>query len=150
MGSIIYSVNESSEYEVLEHLSLCEMDFVPPLSERVDLGEYAKKLIDKSIRYEAKTDSHLVGLVAAYINEVEGFSYITNVSLLRDYRNRGIGRRLMKAAALDAENKGLNTLVLETARENEKALSLYLQLGFIIDADESDQITLKKVIASKV
>jgi ribosomal protein S18 acetylase RimI-like enzyme len=56
----------------------------------------------------------------------------------------------MKAAALDAENKGLNTLVLETARENEKALSLYLQLGFIIDADESDQITLKKVIASKV
>ena len=74
MGSVIYSVNESNEAEVLEHLRLCEMDFVPPLTDRVDLNEYAKKLIDKSIRYEAKTDSHLVGLVAAYINEVDGYS----------------------------------------------------------------------------
>ena len=150
MGSVIYSVNESNEAEVLEHLRLCAMDFVPPLTDRVDLSEYAKKLIDKSIRYEAKTDSHLVGLVAAYINEVEGFSYITNVSLLSDYRNRGIGRRLMEAAVFDAENKGLKMLVLETSKENVKALSLYIQLGFKIDVDQGDQITLKKTITSKV
>jgi len=66
-----YLSNKASEVEIAEHLSRCEADFVPPLSGRLEINDYAKKIASKAMRFEAWSDGRLVGLVAGYCNDQE-------------------------------------------------------------------------------
>jgi acetyltransferase len=46
------------------------------------------------------------------------------------YRNQGLGRRLMDAIELEARQRGITLLVLDTI-EGERAEQLYLKLGYV-------------------
>jgi acetyltransferase len=46
------------------------------------------------------------------------------------YRNQGLGRRLMEAIEIEAQQRGITLLVLDTI-EGELAEQLYLKLGYI-------------------
>jgi ribosomal protein S18 acetylase RimI-like enzyme len=48
-----------------------------------------------------------------------------------NYRKRGIGEALLKAAAVFAKNHGATFLQLETAADNYAAQNLYEATGFI-------------------
>ena len=47
--TIEYHVNRATEIQIEEHLKLCEANFIPPLSERVELQGYSKKIVDNMI-----------------------------------------------------------------------------------------------------
>lgn len=81
--SIEYCLNKASESEIAGHLKQCDADFVPPLSSRVEIKDYAQKIANKATRFEAWSDGTMVGLVAAYYNDHENrLVYITSVSVL--------------------------------------------------------------------
>ena len=46
-------------------------------------------------------------------------------------RRRGLGRRLVEAAALKARQSGADRIFLEVAEDNEAALALYARCGFL-------------------
>lgn len=50
-------------------------------------------------------------------------------------RQRGVGRCLMQAAAVEARRRGAVALVLSTARSNRAAQRLYESLGWVRDED---------------
>jgi len=50
-------------------------------------------------------------------------------------RQRGLGRRLMEAAAEEARRRGAVSLVLSTAKTNHRAQRLYESLGWVRDED---------------
>jgi len=50
-------------------------------------------------------------------------------------RQRGVGRRLMEAAAGEARRRGAVSLVLSTARTNHRAQRLYESLGWVRDEE---------------
>ena len=50
-------------------------------------------------------------------------------------RERGVGRRLMEAAAEEARRRGAVSLALSTARTNHRAQRLYESLGWVRDED---------------
>ena len=50
-------------------------------------------------------------------------------------RQRGVGRRLMEAAAAEARRRGAVSLVLSTAKTNHPAQRLYESLGWVRDED---------------
>mgnify|MGYP001164668533 FL=1 len=50
-------------------------------------------------------------------------------------RQRGVGRRLMQAAADEARTQGAVSLVLSTARTNSAAQRLYESLGWVRDEE---------------
>ena len=50
-------------------------------------------------------------------------------------RQRGVGRRLMEAAAEEARRRGAVSLVLSTAKTNHRAQRLYESLGWVRDED---------------
>jgi hypothetical protein len=64
--AVEYLSNNASEAQIAGHLSRCDADFVPSLSGRVDINDYAKKIVNKAMRFEAWSGGELVGLVAAY------------------------------------------------------------------------------------
>ena len=50
-------------------------------------------------------------------------------------RQRGVGRRLMEAAAEEARRRGAASLVLSTAKTNHPAQRLYESLGWVRDEE---------------
>lgn len=56
--------------------------------------------------------------------------FISDISVLPDYRNRGIGSRLVENAVRDAVSKGCTRVVLDVYYPNAGAKRLYERLGF--------------------
>ena len=55
---------------------------------------------------------------------------ILTIAVAPEYRQRGLGRRLVLAAQEYCLENGVKELFLEVAEQNEPALALYRQLGF--------------------
>jgi ribosomal protein S18 acetylase RimI-like enzyme len=131
-AAIEYLLNKSSEAEIAEHLSGCDADFVPPLSCRVEINDYAKKIASKAIRFESWSGGMLVGLVAAYCNDREKrIAFVTSVSVLRAWTGRGIAARLMEMCVEHAKASGMKQISLEVASNNTAAIRLYEKSGFL-------------------
>lgn len=127
-----YLMNEASEAEIAEHLSCCDVDFVPPLSGRVEINDYAKKIASKATRFEAWSGGRLVGLVAAYCNDREKrVAYITSVSVLREWTGKGSFTRLISECIEHAKVSGMRQIRLEVASENTTAIRVYEKKGFV-------------------
>ena len=115
-----------ADAEALEaHLRACDLDFDVPLSQRVDIGEYARRLAEKAERIEAWQDGQLVGLVAAYPNSAPSSAFITNVSVLGAVRGRGLAERLVREALSRLGDLGSPRVELEVSRGAAPAIALY-------------------------
>jgi len=138
-----YLSNKASEVEIAEHLSRCEADFVPPLSGRLEINDYAKKIASKAMRFEAWSDGRLVGLVAAYCNDQEKrIAYITSVSVLREWMEKGIAAFLMRQCIEYAKTSGMRQIGLEVAEGNTPAIALYEKSGFLASKTNSPFVSM--------
>jgi ribosomal protein S18 acetylase RimI-like enzyme len=132
--AVEYLSNKASEAEIAEHLSRCDADFVPPLSGRVEINDYAKKIASNATRFEAWSGVTLVGFVAFYCNDQEKhIAYITSVSVLRKWTGKGIVYRLMNQCIEHAKALGIRQISLEVASGNTSAIKLYEKSGFVAD-----------------
>lgn len=134
--------NESECDEVLRHLRAADTEFIPPLSQRVDLQDYASKLCGLAEREEAWCDAELVALVATYCNDRERGAYISNVSVLPAYRRQGLANLLIARALKRVRERYLPMITLHLHPDNQAALALYLRHGFILGATEGNQLTM--------
>jgi ribosomal-protein-alanine N-acetyltransferase len=84
----------------------------------------------------SNADSHFLvaecGGVAGYIGvqEICGEAYITNVAVFENYRKKGIGRELIRAACDGAKGRGCEFITLEVRESNSSAIALYESEGF--------------------
>ena len=129
---IEFLLNKASTEEVAEHLLRCDSEFVPPLSGRVEMTDYAQKITSKATRFEAWSGGTLVGLVAAYCNDqVKRTAYITSVSLLKAWAGKGIAAHLMSWCVEHVKALGMRQVSLEVASDNTMAIRLYEKSGFV-------------------
>ena len=128
-----YLVNTASEVVIAEHLLFCDGDFVPTLSERVEIPDYAQKIISKATRFEAWSNGTLVGLVAAYCNDQETrIAHITSVSVLKEWTGKGLAASLINHCVAYAKAAGMRQIGLEVAAANVPAIKLYEKSGFVM------------------
>lgn len=131
MTTIRWTRNGADAAKVLRLLWLCDGDFTPPLSARVDIGDYAGRIVQLAQRIEAWDNDVLVGLVAIYCNAANREeAFVTNVSVAPDHRRRGIARRLVDDAVMCAREMGFARVALEVDTSATDALKLYEQTGF--------------------
>lgn len=131
-GSIEYGLNKAAMAQLVRHLTDCDADFVPPLSERVGIEDYAGKLSGKATRFEAWSGDELVGLVAAYCNDRERcVAFITSVSVLKGWQGRGIAASLVQQCIAHAKASGMRRISLQVASDNLPAIGLYEKCGFV-------------------
>lgn len=129
---IKYERNTAGESQVRSHLEKCDSNFVPRLSEKVDIAQYAKKIIINAVTFEAWQDDEITGLIAAYFNDTKNKNgYITNVSILKQYEGQGIGSQLMKMCIEYAKEINYNNILLEVYKGNNNAINLYTKYGFL-------------------
>lgn len=127
-----YVSNKASEAEIAEHLSRCDADFLPALSDRVKVSTYTRKIANYATRFEAWSGNTLVGLVAAYCNDHgKGAAYITSVSVLQAWTGKGIATRLLNQCVEFAKASGMRQVSLEVGRDSTPAIRLYENIGFV-------------------
>jgi len=141
--TIEFGLNKASTAEIAEHLLLCDADFMPPLSGRVEIKDYARKIASKATRFEAWSGDKLVGLIAAYCNDKEKrIAYITSVSVLREWMGKGVSARLMSQCVKYAKASGMWQISLEVASNNMPAIKLYEKSGFVAGKVNAPFITM--------
>jgi GNAT superfamily N-acetyltransferase/SAM-dependent methyltransferase len=129
--SIAYRVDTATVAQIALHLKQCDGHFIPTLSGRVDLNDYAMKIFGNAVRFEAWSDHVLVGLLAAYCNDRERrIAYITSVSILMDWTGKGIARRLLRRCVEYAKLQRLRRISLEVTSGHRSAIRLYEKCGF--------------------
>lgn len=127
------TLNKSDAAAVESHLRECNERFSPPLSARVDLGDYARKLALLSDRFEAWDEGRLVGLVAAYLNNSESRQgFVSSVSICFQAEGRGLASELMRKCIQLAREKGCESLGLEVGERDQRTLAFYHKHGFTL------------------
>lgn len=131
MSVVAYRTKTASRADMHSHLKKCDDMFMPPLSSRVDLVEYSNKLFDKSVSFEAWHRTVLIGMANAYLAGADnGAGFITNVSVLVDYRGKGVASKLLTMCLEHLRNHGVSLVRLEVSCQNHPAIKLYSSAGF--------------------
>ena len=142
--NIEYKIGVGSQNEIYLHLLDCDKFFIPKLSERVNLSEYSEKIFKKAINFEAWDNERLIGLVAMYINEEDTlFGFITNVSIINVYKNRGIASNLLKKCIKYSKDINLNWISLKVDTKNVSAVNFYKKFNFIEEKHKNSSSFLK-------
>lgn len=130
---INFTYNKTRYQELLEIHKQCDQDFNPPLSSRVDINSYCKKIFQHAQIIGAYDQNHLIGIICMYTNDKkEMLAYITSICVDINYRGQKIGYQLMKCAIILAKESNMNKLSLEVGKNNQVAISFYKNLGFTI------------------
>lgn len=81
------------------------------------------------VRLKATLDGQMIGFIAGDIRRVENLSWIATVGVLPEYRNQGIGRRLLEACEAELPTPAIRLCVRTTNRD---AIRLYARCGYDI------------------
>ena len=128
---ISYTQNKATYIDVLGHLQGVSNSFTVPLEKRVNLSEYAKKIVSIAHMEEAWEDDKLIGLFAYYVNNEQSDIFITNVSVIHKYQGKGIGSKLINAVKTIALKNNFRIIRLWVADDSE-AVKFYERNGFNI------------------
>lgn len=87
------------------------------------------------VQVVALVNGDLVGWCDILPPRIPGFTHCgkLGVSVLPDYRGRGIGRQLITEALERARKKGIERVELEVFSSNVAARALYEKLGFVTE-----------------
>lgn len=105
------------------------------LIERTDPGPFARRTIELGRYLGIRTDGKLIAM-AGERARVPGWVEISAVCTDQDHRGRGLGTALVRAVAAGIRERG-QTPFLHAAVSNERAIRLYLSLGFTKRRDTS-------------
>lgn len=146
---IEYLVDKASETEIADHLKCCDADFYPPLSSRLAINDYAKKIAHKATRFEAWSGGTLIGLIAVYCNDQNSrVAFITSVSVLREWTGKGIAAHLLNQCIEHARTIGMQQISLEVANSNAHAIHLYKKIGFVLSNSNESTVTMSRQLAN--
>lgn len=84
---------------------------------------------------EAEQNRTVVGYCVLYIASDEG--EIPSIAVKKEFRRRGIAKKLLLDAAKHAGEKGVKTIFLEVRKSNLTAKGLYEDVGFQTDGERS-------------
>jgi GNAT superfamily N-acetyltransferase len=145
MIDIKFTIQKSTESNVYNHLSYIDNDFVPRLSNKIDLNSFSKKISNNTIRFEAWHVDKLIALVSAYFNNYEAKTgYINHVGVCKEYRGLGISDTLITNAINYGIDRGFKDLKLEVSKDNLAAVKLYRKYNFNTEKIQSNMMQMCK------
>ena len=132
---------------VREHFRECSNIFNPPLHTYVDIEAYSHKIADNAITFEAWENNILIGLIAAYFNDLKNKAgFITNVSVLPEYQGKGIAKKLLVSTLEYGKLLGFGKMRLEVNGDNTTALNLYLCNGFSLIEKKETKLIMERAL----
>ncbi len=122
------SISPMQFNDVEEVYDIESRSFVAPWSK----ATFYNEIIDNQFaRYVvARYAGNLVGYGGMWVILEE--AHVTNLAVLPEHRQKGLGRRLLRVLMDQALNMGATRMTLEVRISNDRALKLYEKEGFVI------------------
>ncbi len=117
--------------------------FFPPLSSRLDLQLYSRKLGDNATNIFVVYAGIDIGHVGFYVND-DSFrrAFISSIATLPGFERRGVGRALLSEVLCHCIRRGMKSISLQVQPENNIAINLYKKFGFKYDHSGINLMTL--------
>ncbi len=152
MKNITFQWNNERELSKDELISLLHSfgDLLPnPLAARMNISDYATKLLTHADIGLAFAGEEVVGFLCLYANDIETRNaHWPLLSILPTHTGRGLGKVMMSRGLALCRQRGMNTCDLEVQATNTPAHRLYLSCGFRFDITEGDGWTMRCTIPS--
>lgn len=98
-----------------------------------EMGFFSFLMRNDTLFLVAEEKGEILGYMGIMMVLDEG--EITNVSVSKNARRRGIGRALVKEMIHQMKTRGIQVLHLEVRKSNNAAIALYHTLGFVKDGE---------------
>lgn len=115
----------------------------PPLSQRIDLQQYAQK-ISKCGHFLILGDFE--GMVLWYVNEHDKTVYVPFVWIDETIRSHGYSYLMLKLLHEYLKISGYRSIGLEVYKDNTVALSLYSKMGYRLKEDRNEKILMETIL----
>lgn len=136
----------NSEVRIRAFLSSVDREFTPPLSQKVSVRDYSRKLATTASNIFLSSDGYDVGHAAYYSNDYEGkIAFLTSICVVPDVRGSGLAGTLLKEVVQGATQDGMKWLKLEVNPKNDGAVRFYNKYGFIDCGIEQMILSLSEV-----
>ena len=113
-------------------------------------GDLDKFWIGDENRIFVAEDRTVIGFLAVEVyHENQDYIYLNDFSVAAEYRNKGIGSALLKAAESYARDINTLTLCLHVEKMNLPAMQLYKNLGYEKYRDDGNRFLMIKELSSK-
>lgn len=123
--------NDKSPYnEVISILKSTNNDFIPALSSKYSLETIANKYIEKAPLYIAYLAETPIGLVAFYPNEKPNDSYLSLITVTKEYRGLNIGKKLETLCIAYCRKKNSKGLLVNMRKSNKNLLHSRFNIGY--------------------
>ena len=115
--------------DIISFIFDVDKDFVPRLSERIDITTWVHKFYPLSNIIAALDEGKIAGLIIFYANDTSTCKgYVTFVSVSPSYQKRGIATTLIRKSIIIMKDAGMKTVGIDT--NNVNAMNLYRKVGF--------------------
>ncbi len=119
------------QVQLEQFLRLVDRDFPVPLSQKQDLKEYSKKLLEKATLCFVCEDGKILSLVAGYTENLsENMAFITLVATREEARGRGLAKELVQEFISLCREKNIKAVHLYAVPTNVSAVKMYHKVGF--------------------
>ena len=81
--------------------------------------------------FVAEAEARVVGYITTVVDREAGKGRIPNLAVAADFRNQGLGRKLIEFALDYFRKEGLEYAMIETMAQNAVGNHVYLQCGFV-------------------
>lgn len=131
--SLLFSYGKLTFEEVRQFLQETDNEFPTPLSARVDIDAYAKKLSEFSDFSICRDGESIVGMISCYTNRPP-IGYISNVCIMSAYQGLRVFSELFHRLVDKVKGNGIKIIRLEVDSNNTKAKDVYIHCGFSVVA----------------
>lgn len=124
-----YTYGRLSFEEVRAFLMETDDDLPMPLSARIDIDAYAKKLSEFSEFSLCRDGESIVGMISCYTNRPP-LGYMTHACVKKQYQARKVFSKLFQQLRDNAKERGILRFQLEVDANNDNARRIYEHYGF--------------------
>tara|TARA_R100000935_G_scaffold9921_3_gene19910 strand:- start:7548 stop:8954 length:1407 start_codon:yes stop_codon:yes gene_type:complete len=125
--------------EIVDFLYSVDDDFIPKLSKRLNLNEYANKLNNNASFILAYNKNNIIGLAAVYDNDYKNLcAYLPIIGIKKEFRGQGIGKQLLDSLLNHLKKYKFQKLSLETWL-GSPAQTFYEKNNFIVESIVNDR-----------
>jgi len=138
--------NESNSKDLIKHFEACNFEFQYKLKKRVNISEYAEKLVEKSQKIELWNSVDLIALLAFYVDSIKKVAYVSSFSVDVRFENNGLGKFLFLQLESNLRQNEIQSIYLEVSSKNNRALKFYNDRNFKLISTDQGYHLLEKTL----
>jgi len=141
-----FKINTSQPQDILSLFENTGSNLKSDISINQDIKRYVEKIYLRSSRYEIWISNELIALLAFYNNISANEIYVTSISISEKYQGMGYGKYLFQKLFAQAKFDEVKSVRLEVKHYNERALSFYNSLNFVVISKQNLNLVLEKTL----